>query len=137
VVVFDRVGQHPVGLLGQFGQRRDPQYVDHVLPGNLHPSPAFRLRTGAVFQGLDRAEQAAQAGFVTLIISRIGQPLLDRQGEGLRCLRAGLEYGQLRPDQEFELVQGRVVPGRERLVRDIMRPEVVRPAVRPLVSFSS
>src|SRR5690349_544377 len=58
-VVLDRVGQHPARLLGQVRQRRHPQYAHHVLSGDLHGSPALCL---AVFQGLDRTEQAAEAG---------------------------------------------------------------------------
>src|ERR1700757_1753454 len=69
-------------------------------------------RAGGVFQGLDRAEKAAQASFVVPGIRRIGQPLVDRCADGLLFRLAGLGQGQLRPDVELKGVQEGVVAGR-------------------------
>ena len=57
---------------------------------------AVRLRlgapagAGAVFQSLDRAEEAAEAEFIALVIRWIGQPLVDRYADGLLIRLAGL-----------------------------------------------
>jgi len=83
-----------------------------VLACDLHRSPIFRRRGGAVFQDLDRAEKAAQASFVALGIRRIGQPLVDRYLDGLLFRLAGLGQDQLGPDIELEGVQEGVVAGR-------------------------
>src|SRR5438067_6535565 len=138
VVVLDRVGQHPVSLLGQFWQRRYPQDANHVLSCDLHRSRTFRLgapagarRAGArcpgalgrlgrrrvtagvraVFQGFDGAEKGAEAGFVAQVIG-VGRPLVGRFAVGLLVRLAGLVQGQLCPDVEFEFMQERAVAGR-------------------------
>jgi hypothetical protein len=105
-----------VHLLGEFRQRRYPQHVDHVLSCDLHRPLSFRL--GAP-HGLDCAEKVAEAGFVALVILRIGQPFLDWQADGLLLWQAGLGQGQLGTDVDFEFVQeGGAAAG---VLRDFMR----------------
>jgi hypothetical protein len=45
---------------------------------------------GAAFQGLDRAQKAAEADLVALFILRIDQPLADRYVYGFLLRLAGL-----------------------------------------------
>ena len=49
-----------------------------------------RARAGAAFQGLDRAQKAAEADLVALFILRIDQPLVDRYVCGFLLRLAGL-----------------------------------------------